>query len=94
MAADGEVNLADAHKTLRRIEHLLEALVKAQLREVLEKELADKKHCLLYDQTGKQTVRQLSTRTGFSTSKISRIWQRWEMAGLLVKDGKKYKKLF
>lgn len=78
---------------LRRIEDLLTALVKSKLTSVIEQELSDPKMKKLYELTGECTVRELSKETGFSIATISRVWQRWENLGLIVKEGKKYRKL-
>lgn len=80
-------------KILRRIEELLTALVRATLADAVASQLKDKKHRILYEGTGRLSVRELSDKTGFSMGKISGLWQKWEQAGLLVKDGSKYKKV-
>lgn len=78
---------------LRRIEDLLTALVKSKLTSVIEQELSDPKMKKLYELTGECTVRELKKKTGFAIGTISRIWQRWENLGLIVKDGKRYRKV-
>jgi len=50
--------------------------------------LIDKKHRLLFEGAGQFPVTELSKKTGLSTATISRLWQKWEQMGLLVKDGK------
>jgi hypothetical protein len=79
-------------RPLDKIEKLLTALVKAALREPLAGALQDKKHRLIYENTGKMAVKELAKRTGFSVGKISGIWQEWEQVGLLVKKGNHYEK--
>jgi hypothetical protein len=79
---------------LGRIEDVLRAIGKAVLAPTITSELADKKNRQVYDGIGKYTGKKLSKRTGFSTGKISGLLKRWEAAGLLIKDGMTYRKLF
>lgn len=81
-------------ETLKRIEELLQVLVRASFSAIVKEELGDEKRKLLYKLTGKVSVKEIAKRTGFSAGKISGIWQEWEQAGLLIKDGKQYKKVF
>jgi len=78
---------------LRRIEDLLVALLKREVSDVLEKELSDDNMRKIYALTGECTARELSEETGLGIATISRVWQRWENLGLIVKEGKKYRKL-
>ena len=80
-------------KTLKRIEELLEAIARNALRDTLNSALVDKEHKFLYENTGRLPVRQLAKKLDWSVGTISRTWQAWEAAGLLVKDGKQYKKV-
>ena len=78
---------------LKRIEELLTALTKATLSDSIEKHLADPKHRILYEGAGKVPVKELAKKTKFSVGKISNLWKEWAQAGLLVKDGKSYRRL-
>ena len=78
---------------LERIENLLTALTKKALAETMRAELTDKKLVRLYELTGSGTVKELAAKTGLSTGKISGLWQKWEQAGLIAKDGAQYKKV-
>lgn len=80
-------------KQLMRIEDLLTAIVKIQFREIVENELNQSDMKKLYVLTGNYTIRDIEKKTGFSKAKISRIWQRWENWGLIIKEGKRYRKL-
>jgi hypothetical protein len=80
--------------TLKRIEDLLTALTKVALRDAMGKHIADKNSKLIYENLDRLTVRQLSKKTGFATGKISGLCQEWERDGLLLKEGKKYRRLF
>jgi hypothetical protein len=85
----------DVITMLSRTNELLAVLVKAQLAPILERELAKPDHRKLYELTGGDlTVSQLSTKIGMATGTISTLWNRWEQLGLLVKTGKRYRRLF
>lgn len=77
----------------KRIEELLETLVKINLKNIVASELEDPKLKKLYDLTGQHKVNDISKKLGFSTGKISQIWQKWESMGLLKKQGKLYRKI-
>ena len=79
-------------ETLKRIEALLQALVKISLTDAMSRLLTDDKLRGLYQATGELTRPELEKKTGFSAGKISGLWALWEEAGLLVKDGKSYRK--
>lgn len=81
------------NKHLQKIEELLEILVKLNIGPIMQKELSKPKMKQLYGMTGELGVKEISKRLGFSTGKISLIWQEWERIGLLRKDGKSYKKV-
>jgi len=80
--------------TLRSIETLLRSLVKISLSETMSRLLTDEKLRDLYAGTGKLKREELEKETGFSGGKISGLWAQWEQAGLLIKDGKSYRKPF
>ncbi len=84
---------SDELAVLKRIQELLEAIAKAQLSAVVGEQLSDPKHKSLYELTGKATVQQLIKKTKLSAGTISATWQKWETLGLIVKDGKRYKKV-
>ena len=80
---------------LRRNNELLTVLAKTQLGEVLEKELSDPKHRKLYELTGKNVpVKQIASKIKISTGVISQTWQRWERMGIVIKEGKQYRRVF
>lgn len=94
MTQDTRAHQEQLLDTLDRIEDLVRAIGKAVLAPTIDSELADKKNRQVYDGIGKYTGAELAKKTGFSTGKISGLLQRWEAAGLLIKDGNKYRKLF
>ncbi|HEY2934408.1 MAG TPA: helix-turn-helix domain-containing protein [Acidobacteriota bacterium] len=80
-------------QALRRIEELLALIARTVLSDRLDEILSDRNHRLLLEETGKLPVSQLAKKTGLSTGTISRLWQKWEQIGLLVKDGKQYRRV-
>ena len=81
-------------KILKRIEELLRVIARAQVSSRLKERFADPEMRKLYGLTGRYTIRELEKKTGMSKSAISLIWKEWETEGLLLKEGKKYKKVF
>lgn len=86
-------SISEELRTLRHIEELLTLIARATLADRLDEILADKTHRLILEQTGDHPVRQLARRTGLSRATISRLWQKWEQMGLVVKDGKQYRRV-
>ncbi len=80
--------------SLQRIEDLLSVLVKAQLSESIERELSNPKMKKLYNLTGDRTARALVKELNCSFSTIANAWKRWEQLGFIIKDGKRYRKIF
>lgn len=79
--------------TLERIEELLRVIARVVVSDKLSQVLEDKNYQTLYEGTGKLGIVELSKKTRFSTGKISGIWKEWEQLGIVVKDGKSYKKV-
>ncbi len=95
MAKNNPEKTNEVVSLLERNNELLAVLVKAQLSEVLEKELADPKQRKLYELTGKNVpVKQIASKINSSPATISRTWQRWERLGVLIKEGKQYRRVF
>lgn len=78
---------------LKHVEDLLCSFVKSQMFSIVEKELNDPKIKKLYNLTGEYTTRELENKVGLSRSTISNTWKHWESLGLLIKDGKTYRKV-
>jgi hypothetical protein len=78
----------------RRIEQLLEILAKQSLRAIMAEELSDPESEALYKVTGTKTISEISTEIEWSIATISRTWTRWHRLGILVKDGRGYRKTF
>ncbi|MEO1019275.1 MAG: hypothetical protein AAFY56_16525 [Pseudomonadota bacterium] len=78
---------------LQRNNELLEILVKLQLKTELTNVLSDPDSKKLYDLTGTKSISEISKALGVSAGKISGIWKRWEQQGLLIKEGRSYKRV-
>jgi hypothetical protein len=84
----------DVGALLQRTNDLLLTLVKTQLRAVTAAEFSDPKKKALYDLTGTaMPVKKISEQIGMATGTISTTWQHWEDVGLLIKDGKSYRRV-
>ena len=80
---------------LSRNNDLLAVIAKAMLRTTIESMLTDKRQRHLYELTGKHIpVNELTKRVGLGAGTISRSWQQWEEAGLVIKEGKSYRRVF
>ena len=87
-------NEVDLSSFLQRTNDLLLILVKMQLRAVIVAELSDPKKKSLYELTGTALpVKKISEQIGMATGTISTTWQHWEDVGLLIKDGKSYRRV-
>ena len=76
---------------IKKIKEMLEFLVKQKVSERLNKLSADEKK--VYNLTGDEKRDSIEVKTGFAAGKISKIWQKLEDEGLLIKDGKRYRKV-
>lgn len=76
---------------IKKIRELLEFLVKQKIIKQL-KSLSEKEK-KVYELTGNKGQSEVAKLTGISAGKISSLWQKWEKEGILIKKGKKYKKL-
>ena len=78
---------------LERIEELLEVLVKCSLAGVISRELTDPRMQSLYEFTGTLGVTEIAKKLRCSATIVCETWQKWERLGLLVKKGKRYRKV-
>jgi hypothetical protein len=78
---------------LKQIEEWLAIIAKTQLGPILQREIADKRMAELWQLTGKTSQREVKTKLNMSANTISSAWQRWERLGLLVKEGKEYRRV-
>jgi hypothetical protein len=80
---------------LARTNELLTTIAKVQLAKVIDDEFSEPKKRQLYGLTGGEMTRdQLVKKLGMSAGTISGVWQRWEQLGLVIKDGKQFRKVF
>jgi DNA-binding MarR family transcriptional regulator len=80
-------------KVLQRIEQWVAIIAKAQLGPILQAELADPRMAQLYRLTGTSTQREVKAALKMSATTISDAWNRWEQLGLLVREGKEFRKV-
>jgi len=83
----------DLRAALQRIEELVRAIARVQIAMVLERELADEKMRQLYALTGTVTAGKVTKRLKCSATTVANAWQRWERLGLLVREGRRYRKV-
>lgn len=79
---------------LRRNNELLVLIAKLMMAPTLQLELAEPKHRELYNHTGKKSQAEVAKKLKMSATTVSQLWRRWEEIGLLIKDGKRYRRVF
>lgn len=75
---------------IKKIRGMMEFLVKSKISKRIKELSHDEKK--VYNLVGKGQ-KEMVKLTGFAAGKISKIWQKLEFAGLLIKEGQKYKKM-
>ncbi len=75
---------------IKKTREMLEFLVKQKISEMIYKLSEDEKK--VYEVTGNKRS-SIENMTGFAAGKISQIWQKLESEGLLIKEGKFYRKV-
>lgn len=83
----------DVLTALKRIEELLLVIAKTGLAERLSEIFEDKQHRFIFENVGRLPVKILAKKSGLSAGTISNLWRHWEQSGLLVKDGKQYRRV-
>jgi len=79
------------NKELIKIRMLLELLVKNKISKNLKSLSSKEKE--IYDLTGKIGQNEIIKKVKMSSKTISKIWQKLEKEGILIKDGKGYRKV-
>ncbi len=77
---------------LTRIEYLLQVIAKVQLAPLVERELVDDRTRSLYELTGTVTAAEAARKLKLGKKTVLDTWKRWESLGLVMRDGKQYKK--
>ena len=80
-----------SEQDIKKIREMMEFLVKQKISEKLDKLNSEEKK--VYNLTGNKGQVEMVKVTGFSAGKISKIWQKLESRGILVKEGKGYRKV-
>ena len=80
------------NEDIKKIREMMEFLVKQKISEIVLK-IRDPMERKLFELTGTRGVKELVQITKFSAGKISKLWQEWEEQGILVKEGKRYRKV-
>jgi DNA-binding MarR family transcriptional regulator len=80
-------------ETLKRIEEWLSIIAKTQLAPIAKSEFADQKMAKLYNMTGKASQTEIQKALKLSPNTISEAWKRWELQGLLIREGQRYRKV-
>lgn len=80
-----------SEQDMKKIREMLEFLVKQKASERINKSGVDEKK--VYELTGAKGQVEIAKFTGFSAGKVSMIWQKLENEGLLIKEGKGYRKV-
>jgi len=91
MAQNNGESANEELETLTRIEGLLTVIAKALLSDRLNGIMNDPKQRMIYQAAGQIPIKELAKKTRSSFSTISGLWQKWEQAGLMIKDGKSYR---
>lgn len=78
---------------IKKIRELMEFLVRKELAGVVKKLSSDEKKIYGLTKDKSISVKEIVTQTGFSAGKISNVWQKLADEGLLVKDGRGYRKV-
>ena len=76
---------------IKRIREMMGFLTKQKISETLKKRSSDEKK--IYELTGDKGQKEIVKEMGISAGKISKIWQKLENEGLLIKEGQIYKKV-
>jgi len=76
---------------IRKIREMMESLFKQNIAEKLNK--LTKTEIKIYDLTGEKGQAEIIKILNVSSKTISKVWQKLEGGGLLIKEGTKYRKI-
>lgn len=82
----------DVAQSLKNIEKHLEALVRFSYAQAKRQAFSDKTEEEIFELTGVKGQTEIRKEFHISPNTLSDLWSKWYEMGLLVKDGKGYKK--
>jgi len=80
-----------SEQDIKKIREMIEFLVKQKVSEKLGK--LNRTERKIYELTGKKGHREIFKTLKIAPNTVSKIWQKLEKEGLLIKEGKKYRKV-
>lgn len=81
-------------ETDSEIKDLLKDLIKLTASPILQKELLDDRTKSLFELTGELTAEQICKKLKMSKPTVLTMWKKWELLGIIKREGKGYKKIF
>ncbi len=78
--------------TLQRIEELVAVIARVLISEKLQEILKDPQQRTIWEGAGRIPSKELAKKARVSLTTISGLWKKWEQAGLLIKEGKQYRR--
>lgn len=76
---------------IKKIREMMEFLVKQKISEKLKKINETERE--IYDLTGKKGHTEMFKTLKVAPNTVSKVWQKLESEGLLIKEGTKYRKV-
>ncbi len=83
----------ELENTLKNIEKHLETLVRLQVESVSQQVLDNETEKKAYDLTGVMKRNEICKKLHISPNKLTELRNRWLEVGLLIKDGKNFRKV-
>ena len=94
MKPDNNSANVDEHlATLQRIEVLLTVIAKTLLSDKVGEIMKDDTQRMIYEGAGSVSSKELAKKAHVSLTTVSGLWQEWERQGLMIKDGKSYRRV-
>jgi hypothetical protein len=84
--------VSDSGVVLAEIRDLLKQLLRVQLAPIVAAEVRGERLEKLYELTGTATADSVAKELSMSKGTVIATWQRWEQCGLLVREGRLYRK--
>ena len=80
-----------SEKDIKKIREMMEFLVKQKISEKLKKLSETERK--IYDLTGEKNHAEMFKTLKVAPNTVSKVWQKLESGGLLIKEGTKYRKV-